>query len=287
MKTFSRIPAEELHSTIDCNLCGAKENVLLWDFENSAFVKCSSCGLVYQNPQPAAQELALRYDGEYFDYEIENEDAFFNLMILGLKDAGFDEVERRVFAGSDEPERKPVFLDVGCATGRLIEHVRGRGWDARGVEVCREAAEYGIKNRELNISIGTLEDAAIADSSVDVMHSSHLVEHLTAPDDYFKEAARILRPGGCLVTVTPDISGFQARLFGSLWRSAIDDHMFLFSKKTLTGMLVKNGFKILKTASWGGLAAGTVPVFIKKAADKLVKAAGKGDVVCILSMISD
>lgn len=288
MKTFSKVPAEKKYNEIVCNLCGSEKLRPLWSYDGWALVKCRNCGLVFQNPQPSEAELALRYDGEYFNYEIENEDSFFYLMELGLKDAGFDELEKTIF---EKPEtaagRKPVFLDVGCATGRLIDSVRGRGWSVRGVELCRDAAEYGNKERGLDISIGTITDASIPDSSIDVMHSSHLVEHLTAPDEYFREAARIIRPGGYLITVTPDISGFQARLFASKWRSAIADHMFLFSRRTLSAMLEKNGFEVLKTASWGGLASGTAPLPVKKAADRLVKVLGKGDVVCILSKISD
>ncbi|MBI9105105.1 MAG: class I SAM-dependent methyltransferase [Spirochaetales bacterium] len=287
MKTFSKVPAENHYRQICCNLCGSQKSELLWDFKAWAFVKCGNCGLVYQNPQPSAKELAGRYDSEYFNYEIENEDAFFHLMELGLKDVGLDAIERRIFVEGKADGEKPVFLDVGCATGRLIEHVGNRGWIGRGVEVCREAAEYGIRTRGVDISIGTLEEAAFEDCSVDVMHSSHLVEHLTSPNDFFKEASRIIKPGGFLITVTPDISGFQARMFGSGWRSAIADHMYLFSKKTLTKMLKKNGFIINKTISWGGLAAGSAPVYIKNMADKLAKALGAGDVVCILSMISD
>lgn len=287
MKTFSKKPTENNLNKIGCNLCGSEDSRLLWKLDGWVFVKCGKCGLVYQNPQPQASELANRYDGDYFDYEIENEAAFFRLMELGLEDAGFDDVENRIFSDRRDGELKPVFLDVGCATGRLLESVRGRGWAVQGVELCREAAEYGIKERGLDILTGTLSEAQLADSSVDVMHSSHLIEHLTAPDDYFREAARIIRSGGYLITVTPDISGFQARLFGSEWRSAIADHMFLFSRRTLTAMLEKNGFKVLKTVSWGGLAAGTAPLPLKKAADRIVKVVGKGDVVCVLSMISN
>ena len=237
MKTFSRLPSERVRSRISCNLCGCSHTELLWDFGDWVFERCGSCGLVFQNPQPDAEELSRRYDNEYFDYEIENADSFFRLMKLGLDDVGFDDVEKELMQGS--PGRKPFFLDVGCATGRLVEHAASRGWRAAGVEICAEAAGYGRRERGVEIFTGTLEGAAIEPGSVDFIHSSHFVEHLTDPGAYFAEAGRILRPGGFLVTVTPDISGFQAKLFGREWRSVIADHMFLFSGKTLRSMLEK------------------------------------------------
>ena len=285
MKTFSKIPAETGFNEVRCALCGSDRNKPLWPDNDILFVKCVDCGLVFQNPQPDSDQLLGRYDEEYFDYEIENENTFFNLMDLGLKDIGFYEIESRLLSEKIPDNEAPLFLDIGCATGKLIFNMKKRGWAVKGVEVCEPAARYGIKQHGLDIHIGTLETAVIADSSVDVIHCSHLIEHLVAPEKFVEEAARILKPGGLFIIVTPDISGFQARLFKSQWRSAIADHMYLFSKKTLSGMLKNYGFSILKSVSWGGLAVGTAPAIIKKIADKLVKRLGTGDVICIMGMI--
>ena len=282
MKTFSKSPAEKLKRRISCDLCGSDHASVLWSFDGWSVEKCKKCGLVYQNPQPDLSELRLRYDNEYFDYEICNEDAFFDLMTLGLSDVGFEDIEKECFGRSDA--NGPLFVDVGCATGKLLKHADSRGWRTMGVEICGAAADFGRKRRGLDIFTGTIEDACIDDSTVDLIHSSHFIEHLCRPSAYLKEAERILKPGGYMVTVTPNIDGFQAKLFGSSWRSAIADHMYLFSIKSLTAMMEKQNLKPVKIATWGGLAAGTAPAPVKKAADRLVKVFGWGDVVSILSV---
>ncbi len=281
MKTFSKKPAEASHKKINCALCGSALNKQKWKNYHIPFVECSECGLVFQNPQPSVDELLERYDDEYFDYEMENRERFFKLMELGLADVGFFNIEKEFFVRGN----KPVFLDIGCATGRLLVHMRARGWMVKGVEVCREAAEWGIEHDGLDIHAGPLDSAKIESASVDTVHCSHLIEHLTEPSNFIREAARVLKPGGLFVVVTPDISGFQARLFGYNWRSVIDDHMYLFSRKTLTQMLKNEGFDVVNKASWGGLAAGTVPFPIKRAADALAKRFGFGDVICIMSRL--
>ena len=91
-----------------------------------------------------------------------------------------------------------------------------------------------------------------------------------------------MAPGGKAIITTPNVKGFQAKVFGTEWRSAIADHLTLFSKKTLRVMLKKAGFKIEKMVTWGRLAKGTVPGFIKKPVDKLAKKFGFGDVVLFL-----
>ena len=286
MKTFSKTPAESKHIEKICAGCGGDRFKPAWKDFTIPFVKCKNCGLVFQNPQPVPDELVGRYDSEYFDYEIDNEDNFFNLMLLGLGDVGFFEIEKKLLGKLQQEGKRPVFLDVGCATGRLIFEMKGRGWDVAGVEVCEPAARYGIENRGVDIRISPLEAASFDTASIDVVHCSHLIEHLAEPEVFVEEVARILKPGGIFIIVTPDISGFQARLFGAQWRSAIADHMYLFSKKTLSDLMLKSGFKIQNTASWGGLAAGTAPRWLKRMADSLAKTAGIGDVICIMGTIS-
>ncbi len=283
MKTFSKTPSEQEFKNVECALCKAGKSSTVWKNSTVPFVKCSKCGLVFQNPQPVEDELLKRYDNEYFDYEMENSDVFFRLMKLGLKDVGFFKIETDFFIRSDN--EKPSFLDVGCATGRLLQYMRGRGWNVKGIEVCRPAAMYGINKYQLDIYPGTIETAGLPDKSFDVVHSSHLIEHLIDPCSFISETARLLKPGGLFIVVTPDISGFQAKLFGERWRSAIADHMYLFSGRTLRKLISMYGFRILKTATWGGLAAGTAPLPVKKAADKLAKRLGIGDVVCIMGML--
>jgi hypothetical protein len=93
----------------------------------------------------------------------------------------------------------------------------------------------------------------------------------------------VLLPGGYAVITTPNIDGFQARLFRQQWRSAIADHLTLFSKKTLERMIRETGFDVRQTVTWGGLAAGTAPGFVKKPMDILAKRLGFGDVVLKLA----
>lgn len=281
MKTFSKKQNEKNYIIIPCNICGSSLYEPMWKGAEIKFVKCANCSHIYQNPQPMENELFERYDGDYFDYEIENEDTFFNLMMLGLRDIGFFEEEKACFSNS-EKKKEPTFLDIGCATGRLLLEMSRRGWKTKGVEVCRSSAEYGIK-RGLDIRISTLENAGFEPGYFDIIHCSHLIEHLTDPSGFVAEVFRLLSPNGRFLITTPDVSGFQAKLFGYEWRSAIDDHLQLFSFKILKRLLEDNNFSIDKKVSWGGLAKGVAPAGIKKIADRLMKRLNFGDVMCVMA----
>ncbi|MFO7848382.1 MAG: class I SAM-dependent methyltransferase [Spirochaetia bacterium] len=281
-KTFSSSPRNEKAEFVPCALCGHKPPALIWENPNYSFSKCPRCGLIYQYPLPEQEALLSRYDKEYFSYELENERAFFGLMEKALEDVHFyRDLDYRREPGEQEngEQGKGWFLDIGCATGMLLEKMKKRGWRERGVEVCTHSAEYGIKERGVDIHIGTLEAAGFASEKFDLVHASHLIEHLTDPVGFLTETRRVLRPGGRAILTTPNAAGLQARLFGRKWRSAIADHMHLFSYRTLKRMLEKQGFEIEYWKSWGGIAAGLAPKPLKKVIDGAAKRFGFGDVM--------
>ena len=276
MKTFSKTPGLEDVLPIACPCCGSSidKHSGYYSYENYSYVRCSICSLVFQNPQPVSGDLSKRYDDEYFRYEIQNENSFLSLMLKGLDDIKFDTL--------DFTKTGKRMLDIGCATGRLLYEFKLKNWDVTGVEICREAALYGMEKRDLRIHTSPLEEISFPDNSFTFIHASHLIEHLNDPGKFLDEVYRILTPEGYFAVVTPNIAGFQARLFGDKWRSAIPDHMFLFSVKTLKKMSENSGFKFVRIRTWGGLAEGSAPLFIKKSADRLVKLTGSGDVMIFL-----
>ena len=164
----------------------------------------------------------------------------------------------------------------------LLEHMKSRGWDVQGVEICVPAARYGMENRGVTIETTTLEESKLPNSSFDVVHMSHLIEHVPEPGAFLNEVARVTKPGGYLILVTPDVAGFQSKLFGKQWRSAIADHLHLFSYRVLRLLLEETGFEVVKKRSWGGLAAGAAPPWLKRPADTWAKRLNWGDVMIIL-----
>jgi 2-polyprenyl-3-methyl-5-hydroxy-6-metoxy-1,4-benzoquinol methylase len=244
MKTFSKKPGSEVLRIIACNVCGSISFTHHWECEDFRFHRCEGCGALLQNPQPDPAQLLERYDDEYSDYEIENAQNYLDLMQMGMEDMKFSQWQ-------DEWRKKGAFLDIGCATGALVEKLGKEGWDAKGLEPCEPAARYGILNRGVDIHQGTLDDAPYPSESFSLIHFSHVIEHVTEPQAFLKQVAELLKPGGRILLTTPNTASFQAWWFGAQWRSAIADHMYLFDKKQLTRLLKVAGIKPLKWKTWG------------------------------------
>ncbi|MDR2701932.1 MAG: class I SAM-dependent methyltransferase [Spirochaetaceae bacterium] len=297
LKTWSTPVHNEEHSPIPCALCGGTEFVSHFTCTDSGstvpvvsaaekppsfrYVRCAHCRLVQINPQPVPAAVALRYGKnhgvDYLAYEKTNEAAFLRLQELALKDSGFFELERGLMSANP---KGPEVLDVGCAAGALLLTLKGRGWKVRGVEISKPQADY-CRERCLEVSSLPLEENRFPAHSFDAVLASHLIEHLNDPANFVREAWRILKPNGRLYITTPNINGLQARLFGSSWRSAIFDHLYLFSVKTLTLLLESAGFTVERVKTWGGLAAGIGPLPVKRIFDVLAKPLGFGDVMIV------
>jgi SAM-dependent methyltransferase len=260
--------------------------------EGFGYVRCGTCGLVQMNPQPEHTEVRRRYQdgygGDYLSYELANEASFLRLQKLALADAGIDELEQELLSAKSRKSRTlnaqsgtPRVLDIGCATGALLAEFRDRGWQTCGAEISTPQAEYARRERGLDIREGPLEENHFSAGEFDLVLASHLIEHLNDPASFVKEVFRILDGEGRFIVTTPNIDGLQSRLLKGRWRSAIFDHLYLFSIKTLPALLEKTGFRIEKIVTWGGLASGLGPRWIKTPMDRLAKKLGFGDVMLI------
>lgn len=278
IKTWSTPVEAEKLEMIPCSVCGGNVFKKSLECEGFSYVLCVTCGLVQMNPQPLYENVKRRYQegygNDYLSYEIANEASFLSLQELALQDAGFQIIEAKFLK-----EGKNQLLDIGSATGALLEKLQHRGWNVSGIEISTPQSEYARQKRKLDIIGVPLEKAGIGSESFSIVLASHLIEHLNDPFLFIREVHRILKPGGYFFVTTPNIGGFQSKLLGNHWRSAIFDHLYLFSKKTLRRALEDTGFTVEGIFTWGGLAAGLVPKALKNFADKTAKRFGFGDVM--------
>jgi len=264
-----------------CGSCGTINRRIFLSAGDFTYTRCRACGLVYQNPRYTFEHLKKKvYVKKYFHYEFRNQDNFFNLMRLNLRDFGFNRIV-------GEKGRGRRFLDIGSATGLLLNHMKGLGWKTEGVELCRESADYACGQFGLKIHRTTLEETAFPGGRFDAVHMSHIIEHVPDPAGTLSEVYRVLKPAGHLMIVTPNVESFQAHVFGSRWRSAHRDHLTLFSTKTLGRYLRKAGFVVLRQFSYGGLLVDITQKnrflkFIKPVVDRLAKFLNWGDVTAFL-----
>jgi SAM-dependent methyltransferase len=93
-------------------------------------------------------------------------------------------------------------LDAGCGSGRIFRYDLGPvAAQIVGVDITPQLRENPNIHRPL---LGDVRALPLRDASFDVVLTSHVVEHLPRPEAAFREMARVLRPGGRLLVLTPN-----------------------------------------------------------------------------------
>nr|MBC7244123.1 class I SAM-dependent methyltransferase [Chloroflexota bacterium] len=238
--------------SVRCNLCGADDTEPVAEIDDFHIVRCRQCGLVYVNPRYQEGFLQELYTAEYYVHDgIKNGLAFF-----GYDDYIADEENIRItFAKRlktiERFANKGKLLDIGCATGFFLDLARTRGWEVVGSEVSTFAAQYARDRFGLDVHEGSLRELHFAAETFDVVTMWDVIEHVADPMGDLREVWRILRKGGLLSLITPDCSSPIARLLGKRWEEVrrVREHIYFFSRRTMTEMLRRAGFEVLKIES--------------------------------------
>jgi ubiquinone/menaquinone biosynthesis C-methylase UbiE len=92
-------------------------------------------------------------------------------------------------------------LDAACGTGRHAAILAAMGWDVVGVDATHAMLERArAKVPDATFHSGRLENLPLEDESVDLVVSGLALTHVDDLMPVFAEFARVLRPGGRVVT---------------------------------------------------------------------------------------
>jgi 2-polyprenyl-3-methyl-5-hydroxy-6-metoxy-1,4-benzoquinol methylase len=146
-------------------------------------------------------------------------------------------------------------LDVGSGNGEFLMLMNELGWQTTGLEPDPQAA-CAAESAGLRIMNCSVEDTLLEDGAYDAVTLHHVLEHLGEPQAVLSKLARALKPGGVLVSVSPNPVGALARRFRQAWRGLEPPrHLVLPSPDGYGRMLKSLGFQtqvstIMRTAFW-------------------------------------
>ncbi len=240
---------------IPCALCGGDDVTLLYaprtpEGEVFPVVRCLRCDLVYVNPRRKQETLAEIYrKARYFQTSAEGGSGYDDYLAdrdlhLAFFRAQLDRIEERVARGR--------LLEVGCATGFLLEEARRRGWDVAGVELSEFASGYARERLGLPVVTGTLRQALFPDGHFGAAVLDDVLEHFADPLSELAELRRVLAPGGVALFHTPNADSPWHRLMGKHWvHTKPGEHLFYFTPATVSSLLQRSGFEVASARPCG------------------------------------
>lgn len=138
-----------------------------------------------------------------------------------------------------------TLLDVGASTGLLLTEARAMGWTVQGLEPARWAVDES-RNRGLgdSVRLGDTETLpSLPAGGIDALTAVDVLEHLPNPEDFLRQCARIVRPGGAVAIVTPRFDSVFARLCGKRWYAIMPAHLHYFTQRSLLKIITDAGLE--------------------------------------------
>jgi 2-polyprenyl-3-methyl-5-hydroxy-6-metoxy-1,4-benzoquinol methylase len=207
-------------------------------------VTCPSCRVEWQWPRVTSGGLEELYERSYYDaWGLHADEPLVRRMKRKTFEQLLAQLEAHVAPGR--------LLDVGCATGFLLQTAQARGWDPFGVELSAYAS--GVARRRFGderIVHGPLEGAAFSKGFFQAITMTDFIEHVPDPVGTLRKAHFLLRPDGILCLSTPMVGSLSHRLMGRRWTHYKAEHLQYYSPQSLQRHLQAAGFKMLSHRSW-------------------------------------
>ena len=271
-----------------CDNCGNAGYRVIYQLDAVQFlpgpiVECASCGLRYRYIDISERELAGFYEQENYGINSYLKDYGKNYakMLPGSEFRVYGEVLDLMEKASG---KKGNLLEIGCASGILLDMARQRGWNVRGVEVSPSLAEAGRRNFGVEIHTGTIENAEFPDEIFDCIIMWDVIEHFISPSKIIGKSCRLLKPEGIIVLFTQDNDSLLVWLGGFFYRLGIKTflyhlfdnyHLYFYNLLSLGRLLANHNLTLttcrhypaeLSKRTWSGISFDAILQFGTKCA---------------------
>jgi len=213
---------------VRCVLCeGEQEQLKQLSVRGASLklVRCRGCGLVFISPRLSSVSTVYESDSIgnslYYAESMENDKETFR--------------QRLSFVSSYQKSAK-VVLDIGASVGTFLAVCREKGFkELYGVEL-----NPGSRAQAKGLFSLTLAQELPQGVKADLVNMSDLIEHLEDPVEYLRNLRGYVKDDGVLLITTPDYERWVTKLVNI----KPDEHLFYFTKGTLTKLLAKAGFEV-------------------------------------------
>jgi SAM-dependent methyltransferase len=225
-------------------LCGNKDSILISTTDRYALPVnthlCKVCGLMWTSPRMQEHSLFQFYEEDYrsiYVGQAQAPDAFFDAQV---QHGQF--IYEFVSSHISLKNGIKVF-DIGCGAGGVLLSFKESGWYTFGCDLGSEYLNRGI-SAGLVLEHG---EASVLKKygSANLVILSHVIEHFSNPLKTVKQISELLVDDGYIYVEVPGIFSIH-KTYGDTLLFLQNAHLYHFSLASLTSLMAKAGFKIIK-----------------------------------------
>ena len=209
-------------------------------YKNDDVIRSQGCGVHRRKP-----ELIDEYEEDYHQLYIEQGSGTHPHMLSHFADLMQARLPNLDYTGQQ-------FLDVGCSIGRALMIANMLGFNCHGFDVSQFAVNF-CRKKGFDCQQAETFGGLYPDERFDVVHCSHVIEHVPDPVFLIGELYRITKPGGICMLACPNYRSLPRLMKGKEWKIwCLDSHLWQFSLKQMIHLFKSRGFECLSAKTLHG-----------------------------------
>ena len=120
------------------------------------------------------------------------------------------------FIRQNVDQKNAMLLEIGCGSGWSTLMLKKVGFAVHGLDLHPGPLESNHIDPEIKYSQGDSQKIPFESNSFDVISMHDVLEHVPEPQLALSECLRVLRPGGRLIVVGPNLLSFLSNLYFTL-----------------------------------------------------------------------
>lgn len=222
--------------SIECDFCKSKNIEIKNRNSESNLYKCKKCNSLFRK---YFLPVSTDYSSKYFIEDYKNQYG---------KTYEEDEENLKALAKSRLETIKNIkptgkILDLGSAMGFFLKEASLNGYETEGIEISQYAANYCVKNLNLNVYNVSLLDFEYKENEYDIITAWYVLEHICDFEKLLKNILFSLKDDGIFAFAMPNGNGISGKFNKNYFKIVPTDHAFETNYKALDNFLKKYSLK--------------------------------------------
>ena len=222
--------------SIECDFCKSKNIEIKNRNAESNLYKCRKCNSLFRK---YFLPVSTDYSSKYFIEDYKNQ--------YGKTYEEDEENLKRLAKSRLETIKniKPTgkILDLGSAMGFFLKEASLNGYETEGIEISQYAANYCVKNLNLNVYNVSLLDFEYKENEYDIITAWYVLEHICDFEKLLKNILFSLKDDGIFAFAMPNGNGISGRFNKNYFKIVPPDHAFETNPKALDKFLKQYSLK--------------------------------------------